>query len=82
MIQHIDRDRRVQQRTYDPHWVAQKVIDEVGPRRFMAYRLLRQENRSQREAAQYLGCHRRTAERWAQRVELVISRFRAELQNQ
>ena len=76
MIEQVDRNRRVEQRTCDNNGVAQEVIEEVGHRQFMAYRLLRQEHRSQRDAAKYLGCHRRTAERWARQVETVVDRLR------
>lgn len=76
MIQHLDRNRRVEQRTYDPdlmaHQIEAEIIRLVGERRYLAYRMLRLQNRSQRYVARELNCHRRSVARWAEQVESVI----------
>lgn len=78
MIQHIDRNRRVEQRTYDHSAVGQAIISQVGDRKFLAYRLVHAEGYTRKATAAMMGCDRKTIRAWLAEVEPVVARIRDE----
>lgn len=78
MIEQIDRNRRVEQMTYEAEAVRQQIIDAVGEHRFLAYQLVRLDHMSNREAARYLKRDESTIRRWLSVVDPVIDQLRDE----
>lgn len=78
MIPDVSVDHRLNHRLDYAAEVAHRLRARFGRNRYRAYELLELDRISERETAEELNVHRRTARRWADAVKAEVERLRSQ----